>query len=217
MTHAYDITYLDDAMTSMGAMLDYAVNSCGEDLSEFYARFQTSGIADAFSKGNPKYVGGMSGIELATLVAYRTGATLPKKEDLIDIGSPEYWTGWSLAYLSWFLDMSFRSMQSQGLTAQSLRERHSVLHEADPSKTVRFAINRLKETTEGDLLKRTRRNAQMTQRQLSGITGIPLSVIRSYEQGKRSLKNAEAEKVRSICRALGCNAEDLRSLPDTFQ
>lgn len=212
MIRAYDIAYLDDAMTSMGAMLDYAVNSCGEDLSEFYARFLASGVADAFSSGNPKYLGGMSGIELATLVAYRTGATLPKKEDLIDIGSPEFWTGWSLAYLSWFLDMSFRAMQSQGLTAQSLRERYSVLHEADPSKTVRFAINRLKETTEGDLLKSTRKNAQMTQRQLSEITGIPLTVIRSYEQDKRSLNNAETEKVRSICRALGCKAEDLRSI-----
>ena len=217
MTRAYDIAYLDDAMTSMGAMLDYAVNSCGEDLSEFYARFLASGIADAFSSGNPKYLGGMSGIELATQVAYRTGATLPKKEDLIDIGSPEYWTGWSLAYLSWFLDMSFRSMQSQGLTAQSLLERYPVLHEADLSKTIRFSETRLKETSGGDLLKRTRRNAQMTQRQLSDITGIPLSVIRSYEQGKRSLKNAEAENVRSICRALGCKAEDLRSLPETFQ
>lgn len=45
MTRAYDIAYLDDAMTSLGAMLDYAVNSCGEDLalvaagSKMYARF----------------------------------------------------------------------------------------------------------------------------------------------------------------------------------
>lgn len=217
MTRAYDITYLDDAMSSMGAMLDYAVNTCGEDLSLFYARFLASGIADAFSSGNPKYLGGMSGIELAMLVANHTGDALPKKDAIIDIGSPEYWTGWSLAYLSWFLNMSFVSMQSQGLTAQSLLERYPVLHEADLSKTIRFSETRLKETSGGDLLKRTRRNAQMTQRQLSDITGIPLSVIRSYEQGKRSLKNAEAENIRSICRVLGCKAEDLRSLPETFQ
>lgn len=216
MTRAYDITYLDDAMSSMGAMLDYAVNTCGEDLSLFYARFLASGIADAFSSGNPKYLGGMSGIELAMLVANHTGDALPKKDAIIDIGSPEYWTGWSLAYLSWYLNMSFVSMQSQGLTAQSLLERYPVLHEADLSKTIRFSETRLKETSGGDLLKRTRRNAQMTQRQLSDITGIPLSVIRSYEQGKRSLKNAEAENVRSICRVLGCKAEDLRSLPKTF-
>lgn len=61
-------------MTSLGAMLDYAVNTCGEDLNLFYARFLASGVADAFSRANPKYLGGMSGIELATLVASRTGS-----------------------------------------------------------------------------------------------------------------------------------------------
>ena len=29
MTRAYDIAYLDDAMASLGAMMDYAVNTCG--------------------------------------------------------------------------------------------------------------------------------------------------------------------------------------------
>lgn len=114
MTRAYDISYLDDAMTSLGAMLDYAVNSCGEDLALFYARFLASGVADAFSRANPKYLGGLSGIELATLVASRTGSELPKEDGLIDIGSPEYWTGWTLAYLSWYLDLDFGTIQTRG-------------------------------------------------------------------------------------------------------
>lgn len=210
MTRAYDIAYLDDAMTSLGAMLDYAVNTCGEDFALFYARFLASGIAEAFSRANPKYLGGMSGVELACQVASRTGSELPKEEGLIDIGSPEYWTGWTLAYLSWYLNMDFGTMQSRGLTAQSLRDRYSVLHEADLSKSVRFAVKRLQETSGGDLFKRARKNARLTQRQLSDITEIPLTVIRSYEQGKRSLKNAETESVRSICRALGCRMEDIR-------
>ena len=140
MTRAYDIVYLDDAMASLGAMMDYAVNTCGEEFTLFYARFLASGVADAISRANPKYLGGMSGIELAMLVASRTGDALPDKGGLIDIGSPEYWTGWSLAYLSWYLNMDFGSMQSRGLTAKSIYERYSVLHEADLSKTVRFAI-----------------------------------------------------------------------------
>lgn len=212
MTRAYDIAYLDDAMTSLGAMLDYAVNSCGEDLSLFYARFLGSGIANAFSRANPKYLGGMSGIELATLVAARTGDALPMKDGFIDIGSPEYWTGWALAYLSWYLNMDFGTMQSRGLTAQSLRERYSVLHEADLSKAVQFAIKRLRETSSGELLKRARKNARLTQLQLSDITGIPITVIRSYEQNQRSLKSAETENVWNICRTLGCRIDDIRAV-----
>ena len=209
MTRAYNIAYLDDAMTSLGAMLDYAVNTCGEDLDLFYARFLASGVADAFSRANPKYLGGMSGIELATLVASRTGSALPKENGLIDIGSPEYWTGWTLAYLSWYLDLNFGTIQARGVTVQSLRDRYPALHETDLSKSVQFAIKRLSETSGGDLLKQARKNARLTQRQLSDIAGIPLTVIRSYDQDKRSLKSAETENVRRICRALGCRIEDL--------
>ena len=211
MTRAYDIAYLDDAMTSLGAMLDYAVNSCGEDLSLFYARFLGSGIAEAFSRANPKYLAGMSGIELASQVASRTGDALPQKDGLIDIGSPEYWTGWTLAYLSWYLNLDFGTMHSRGLTAESLRERYPVLHEADLSKTVQFAVKRLGETSAGELLKRARKNARLTQRQLSDITGVPLTVIRSYEQNQRSLKSAETENVWNLCRALGCRIDDIRT------
>ena len=209
MTRAYDISYLDDAMTSLGAMLDYAVNSCGEDLALFYARFLASGVADAFSRANPKYLGGLSGIELATLVASRTGSELPKEDGLIDIGSPEYWTGWTLAYLSWYLRMDFGTLQSRGLTVQSLHERYPVLHEADLSKVVRFATGRLNAASGGDLLKLARRNARLTQQQLADMTGIPVTVIRSYEQNQRSLKSAETENVLRICRVLGCRIEDL--------
>ena len=212
MTRAYDIAYLDDAMTSLGAMLDYAVNTCGEDLDLFYARFLGSGVAEAFSRANPKYLGGMSGIELASLVAARTGEPLPRKDGIIDTGSPEYWTGWTLAYLSWYLNVDLRTLQSRGLTVASLHERYPVLHEADLSKSVRFAIKRLGETSGEELLKLACRNARMTQRQLPDITGIPLTVIRSYEQDKRSLKNAETEYSRRICQALGCRIEDILSI-----
>lgn len=212
MTRAYDITYLDDAMTTLGAMLDYAVNACGEDLSLFYARFLGSGIADEFSRANPKYIAGMSGIELAAQVAARTGNALPKKDALIDIGSPEYWTGWATAYLSWYFGMGFSTIQSRGLTVESLYDRYPVLHEADLSKTVGFATKQLQKTSGGELLKRARSNAKLTQQQLSDITGVPVTAIRSYEQNQRSLKSAGTEHVLSICRALGCRVEDIQAI-----
>lgn len=166
MTRAYDISYLDDAMNSLGAML----------------------------------------------VAARTGDPLPDKDTFIDIGSPEYWTGWTLAYLSWYLNVDFSTIQSRGLTVQSVYDRYPALHEAPLSKSVQFAVNQFSKTSEGSLLKQTRENARLTQRQLAEITGIPVSVIRSYEQNQRSLKNAETEKVRSICQALGCRIENIQTI-----
>ena len=104
-------------------------------------------------------------------------------------------------------------MQSRGLTVQSLHERYPVLHEADLSKAVQFAIKRLGETSGGELLKRARKNAMLTQQQLSDITGIPITVIRSYEQNQRSLKNAETGNIWNICQALGCRIEEVRTIP----
>jgi len=210
MTLAYSNAYLEDAMTSVGAMLDYAVNTCGEDLPLFYARFLGSGLAREISRCNPRYLAGMSGIELALLVAERTGDPLPVKEAFIDTGCPEYWTGWTLAYLSWYLCLDFSTLQFRGVEVLDLYHRYSTLHEADLSKSVQFAMRRLeKSQTDSNLLKRARRNAGLTQQELARRSGTSLRVIRSYEQGQRSLRNAAAESVRHLSLALGCRMEDL--------
>ena len=202
-TRAYNIAYLDDAMSSIGAMLDYAVNACGEDLAVFYARFIASGISGACATANPKYISGMSGIELAMLVASRTGDALPEKEAYIDMGSPEYWTGWTLAYLSWYLNTDYKTLQSRGVGVQDIYDRYQVLHEADLSKTVQFATKRLEERSENPF-KQARKNASLTQRMLADMSGNSLRVIRSYEQGQRSIANAGAESVLRLSRALSC-------------
>lgn len=72
MIHAYEETYLNDAMNNLGDMLDYAINDLGYDLEAFYSQFLISGVAESFAKGNPKYIAGLSGIELASEVIYRT-------------------------------------------------------------------------------------------------------------------------------------------------
>lgn len=210
MIPAYRNDYLDDVMTSVGAMLDYAVNSCGQDLALFYARFLASGIARELFEANPKYAGGLSGIELARLVAARTGDALPVGDCIIDIGSPEYWTGWTLAYVSFALDIDFALLNARGFTVGLLYERYSPLHEADLTKALQLAKDKLGlDAGEGAMLKRLRTVAGMTQRDLAARSGNTLRVIRAYEQGQRSLSNAGAASVRSLSRALGCRMEDL--------
>ena len=157
MIPVYRNDYLDDVMSSVGAMLDYAVNSCGQDLALFYARFLASGISRDLFEANPKYAGGMSGIELARLVAARTGDALPVGDCIIDIGSPEYWTGWTLAYVSYALDIDFALLNARGFTVGLLYERYSPLHEADLTKALQLAKDKLGlDAGEGTMLKRLR-------------------------------------------------------------
>ena len=51
--------------------------------------------------------------------------------------------------------------------------------------------------------------AGLTQKELASLAGVPLRVIRSYEQGQRSLENAGAESILRLSRALSCQIEDL--------
>lgn len=206
MIRAYDIAYLDDAMASIGAMLDYAVNACGEPLELFWNRFLASGVASSLSRANPKYLAGMSGVELARAVADRSGDSLPDAEPFIDMGSPEYWTGWAMTYIAWYLNADFGSLASGGVGVMDLYRRYPTLHEADLSKAVRFAQGRL---SKDNPLKRIRENSGLTQLQLATLSGNTLRSIRGYEQGQRALKNASTASVLGLCRVLGCRAEDL--------
>lgn len=113
---AYDESYLNDAMDTLGEMLDYAVVDCGYDADEFFDWFTSSGIAGQFERGNPKFVAGMSGVEIAREVVFRiTGSreSHPATQPLDR--SPEYWTGWITAYYQWFRALRFTDIATGGL------------------------------------------------------------------------------------------------------
>lgn len=215
MARAYDIAYLEDTMTSVGAMLDYAVNACGEDLGMFYDRFLGSGIADMLFRAHPRYIAGCSGIELAETVARRTGKPLAQADAFIDIGSPEYWTGWTLAYLTWYLNIDFRTLQERGVAVDEVYRRYPALHEADLSKSVHFAQKQLDASRDRmNPLKTARENAGMTQRELAEASGASLRAIRAYEQGQLSLQNAESKTTVVLSRILGCKIQHLIFMDD---
>ena len=140
MMNAYEETYLDDAMNNLGDMFDYAVNDCGYDAAEFFTHFIISGVASAFEKGNPKYVAGLSGPELASEVIFRTFNTRSgiKPSEGTD-KSAEYWAGWILAYYQWHSAHSFGFMLKNGLTMERVLSLYHPLHEADISKFVDIA------------------------------------------------------------------------------
>lgn len=208
-TRAFDKNYLDDVMTLCGAVLDYGVNACGQETGLFYARFLASGVLAQLTKANPAYIG-RSGAELARMVAERTGPALPDVQPFIDIGSPEYWGGWTLAYVSWYLNVPLSVLHSLGIGINEMLARYSTLHEADLSKSVQFVQTALhKAALKHNPLKEARKNAGLTQEQLAGMTGLSQSTIRAYEQGQRQLAKASAAAVRTIRQVTVCNFDAL--------
>ena len=139
MTIAYNELYLDDAMHNLADMVEYAVCDLGFDPDEFFGWFVSSGIASKFEKGNPKYITGMAGVELAEAVLNKTNVAYASKEAThnIDKGK-EYWAGWILAYYQWATGRRFEDMIRNGLSLSTVMSMY-VLHEADESKFVENA------------------------------------------------------------------------------
>ena len=211
MSRAYSELYLDDAMLNLGDMVDYAVCDLGFEPDEFFGWFISSGIASRFEKGNPKYVGGMSGYELADAVLTATNVSYKKKEpSYSDFKGREYWAGWILAYYQWYTKKRFKDMVKDGLSRSTVFSMY-ILHEADVSKFVEAAdevIARNKENRKSKLSE-IRKARGFTQQQLSDASGVTLRMIQLYEQRQNDINKAQVNIVLNLAKALGCEIEDI--------
>lgn len=211
MTTAYNGLYLSDAMNNLGDMVDFAVRDLGFEPDAFFGWFISSGIASKFEKGNPKYIAGMSGYELAEAVLHETNVSYTKKEPTYtDFKGREYWAGWILAYYQWKTNKRFEDIVKDGLTLSTVFSMY-ILHEADESKFVESAneiIARNKENKKSKL-HFIRKARGFTQQELSKASGVSLRMIQLYEQKQNDIGKAQVGVVINLAKALGCEVEDL--------
>ena len=141
MARAYKKTYLNGAMRNLAVMMDCGVRKYGYSIEEFYENFLASDVSRQFAGGNPRYLVGMSGAELADLVVQESGGSISDKNDGTYTTGPEYWAGWVLAYYQWLSHRSFAFMHRKGLGADTVVSMYHPLHEADLSKFANAADN----------------------------------------------------------------------------
>ena len=207
--NAYSKIYIEDAMHNLAVMLDYGIQVDG-DPKKFFDRFIVSDISKQFERGNPKYLVGYSGIELAKLVLKGTGA------DMTDISyspsgrSAEYWSGWALAYFQWYTGMPFERLASQGVDIRTLMRLNPTRHETDITKVVTTLLSILeRNSSDCSPLKRQRKIAGLTQKQLAELAGVKIRMIQAYEQHDQDISKAEVATVMRLSKCLGCSVEDL--------
>lgn len=211
MTNAYSELYLDDAMNNLGDMVAFAVCDLGFDPDEFFGWFISSGIASQFGLGNPKYIAGMSGFELAEAVLAAVNVSYDKREPSYDeFKGREFWAGWILAYYQWETGKRFKDIVKDGLTLSTVFSMY-ILHEVDESKFVE-AANEIITRNKGNRkskLSEIRKARGFTQQQLSEASGVTLRMIQLYEQRQNDISKAQVTVVISLAKALGCEVEDL--------
>ena len=134
MARAYNKSYLNGAMRNLAVMMDCGVRKYGYSIEEFYQKFISCEVSRQFAGGNPRYLVGMSGAELADCVVEASGGIVLKQIDGTYSVGPEYWAGWALAYYQWSSRRSFAYMHRKGLGINEVVAMYHPLHEADLSK-----------------------------------------------------------------------------------
>ena len=205
MIRAYDLVYLDSAQENLAVLFDYSINYLGIPLQYFYKRFLESTISMKFERGDYTVLAGKSGIELSKDLL---GDSFRKVDYQPEGRSPEYWLGYSLAYLNWKTNLSFKKLNTY-LKIHELISMYHPYHEMSENRFVERVIEIYNERKHYTNLQIIRTSLGSSRRVLSLISGVPERTIEQYEQRRKSINKANAEYVVALARALKCSVEDL--------
>ena len=207
--HAYLYDYLPTAQRIMGDMLDFAVNTCEQDIEKFYGLFLMSDVSLQFQNGNPTYIAGKTGCELATEVIAESGMRPLTNEDEMYLDkSPEYWAGWALAYYQWYTCRPFIKI-NKAVPIRNVIDMYDVYHEMDIMHFVDAVNAYWNACYEETNLKRIRKLAGLSQRELAELSGVSIRQHQLFEQRQRDINRTKAIDLVKLARVLGCKAEDL--------
>ena len=209
MIHAYDEMYLDSAMNNLGDAFDYVAGDLNMDKDEFLKLFISTGIAEEFGNGNPKYIMGMSGPELVEEVMEEAGLRRlvpPNSENMNK--DRDYWCGWILAYYQWYSKRPFKNI-ARYIKMIDIEIMYDLFHEAPEDKFVDIVEQMIKEKSEPTRLQEIRKKSGITQKELADRSGVSLRSIQMYEQRNKDINKAQLETVNNLARTLGCKMEDL--------
>ena len=206
MIHAYDKIYLSRAQGSLATMLDFSVHDLSYSLTSFYDKFLESSVSNMFEIGDSTTLAGRSGVELALDVI--------KDESKADLyrpvfnRSPEYWTGWALAYFQWWSALSFSKINSY-IPISEIYGMYNPYHEMDISQFCEKMLEIYNSRKEVTNLKFYRLKAGISQKELAKYSNVPLRTIQQYEQRQKNINAASVETIIKLAKVLFCSVEDL--------
>lgn len=206
---AYPETYLHRVQATLGAAFEFAINCCGIPGQEFLSMFSVSSASRRIEQGDPAYLAGKSGIELALEIISEATEKEIDSPSATDIQiSPQYWLGWAIAYVQWQLDMPFRDLISL-LNYDELMRLYHPYHEADISKLISLFQSIKDKALLPTRLRKMRGYRGASQSQLARDSGVSLRSIQMYEQRNKDINKASADTIYRLAKTLGCQMEDL--------
>jgi DNA-binding transcriptional regulator YiaG len=201
MIHAYDEFYLPIIQNKLGIIFEIATLKQKENLGDFGKSFLSSNICKRIEEADPVYVLGKSASELYALIKNIE----PFNLELSDSLTPEFWTGYVLAYAQWYFNTSFENILAN-YSLNELIKNYFPYHEMDILKTMELFKNNLRKESK---LSKIRRRQGLSQNDLSILSGVSSRLIRAYEQKTLDISKAQFQTVYALSKALCCEMEDL--------
>lgn len=165
MIHAYSEMYLEDAMSTLGEAVDFALCDQGLTSAELTAILSNALEMKQFERGMPRVVCGMAGDELARDIIAHAGLTPVKCRETYPFDrSPQYWAGWVLAYAQWMSSLGFNELLEVAPLDWIIGSYHP-LHEASEDKFAQIVIDKWNDAqADKKGLKAARKAAGLTQK-----------------------------------------------------
>lgn len=208
MNRSYNEIYLEDAMRNLGTAFEFAYNIYKIEMDDFYTLLVNSSIADKFGKGNPKYVTGMSGIELVLEVLKNHNKDLYVQNYVQYDYTCEYWCGYFLAYFQWFHGIGFKQLHYY-LKMEDLKKLYGILHEVSELKALEVVGKSIENKKLQSKLQYIRQKNGLSQNELAKQSSVSLRMIQQYEQKKKDINKASVNSLYSLALVLKCDIEDL--------
>ena len=206
---AYAEDYLAGAQRILGDAVDFAVMTLGIDANAFGEAFAVSASSKQFAAGNPRYVAGMNGCELARKVLTETGFPFTDAEDAMYIDKgPEYWAGWALAFYQWYSWRGFMEILS-AVSLGRIIGMYPAYHEMDIMQFADHMDELLKAANPQTRLRNRREICRLSQAELASASQVPLRQIQLFEQRQRDINKTAGETLLRLSRSLYCSMEDL--------
>ena len=211
--HGYDKFFLTNVMENLGSAFDCAVNKFEIPAKDFYEFFLISKVAEHIENGNPKYIAGLSGLELTQAIFDKVGIKKTVFQYPNYERTKEYWAGWILSYYQWHSNLTFASIQ-KFLSIDTILSLYNPLHEAPEEKFIEAADSIIARNlyTKPTKLQFLRKAAGLTQKELSELSGINLRTLQQYEIRLKDINKASGDSINALAKALCCNFYDVMEI-----
>ena len=206
--HLNDGLYDLEMREKLGVFFDIAVDRCGLRGQEAAELFVASGLAEQFERQNPGFVAGKSGAELVLWAFEQCCQDCTLEDGTYTPISPDYWVGYMLALFQISTGWPYARVFER-MSYADLREMYHWCMDKSEEEVVEQILAELRKRPAGRRLRKVRKAAGLTQKQLAERTGVSMRSIQQYEEGKKDINKAAVGSVHKMSLVLGCCMEDL--------